>query len=603
MKYYLQNLLLSNDAGKEETKDMYYRGNQMHFDLEDKAYRINKSECAEFFTYFNSFSIEKWKKYTCVEKVKIEVELKGEGTIDVFGHYIVDNNINKEWIGQYYFKKRRREKIEIEIPNGVQSSVIAFQVVANEDTKLYAGAYTTEIPEEMLNEVNIVLATTTFKKEDYVIKNADMLKHTVFQDEELKEHFRWHIIDNGCTLDKSEVENEFIKVYNNANVGGSGGFAKGMLTVKDASFQTTHVLLMDDDVRFLPESFTRLYKLLSLIKDKYKSYFISGAMLEMSQQNIQHEYVGILDENGQHGPAKQRFDLNLWDAVIRNEKILSDESNYYAGWWYCCVPITTATMSNLPLPFFIRGDDVEYSIRNEAKFITMNGISIWHQGFGNKFSAAMELYQVHRNDLILQAMNPVVHDSKIIERIKILFWEEIYKFNYIGASFLLDSVEDYMKGPEYIESLNGEECMKNKLQQDNKLVDIPQEVQSRLDYSKLHEYIQLTGIRKKFYDHTCNGQKRVNITKKGSYNFIPYGWGYNPEKLCGYETIYAIDTYRNQCVVFRKDNKKFNELSERYEKLFTQYKESYQDVNSSYNQVVKKWTSEKFWEKYLIAQK
>ena len=36
-----------------------------------------------------------------------------------------------------------------------------------------------------------------------------------------------------------------------------------------------------------------------------------------------------------------------------------------------------------------RGDDVEFSIANNAKFITMNGICIWHMGFAAKFNMAM----------------------------------------------------------------------------------------------------------------------------------------------------------------------------------------------------------------------
>ena len=40
------------------------------------------------------------------------------------------------------------------------------------------------------------------------------------------------------------------------------------------------------------------------------------------------------------------------------------------------------------------------------KFITMNGICVWHMGFTLKFNYFMEYYQVFRNFLIEEACNP-----------------------------------------------------------------------------------------------------------------------------------------------------------------------------------------------------
>lgn len=67
---------------------------------------------------------------------------------------------------------------------------------------------------------------------------------------------------------------------------------------------------------------------------------------------------------------------------------------------------------------FYSGDDVEFSIANHAKFITMNGICIWHMGFVTKFNMPMEFYQVHRNSLIIQAASGVTPEVDYMERIK-----------------------------------------------------------------------------------------------------------------------------------------------------------------------------------------
>ena len=108
-------------------------------------------------------------------------------------------------------------------------------------------------------------------------------------------------------------------------------------------------------------------------------------------------------------PKNRKLDINY--------KIYEDKENMYAGWWYCCIPVSKMDINKLPLPLFIRGDDVEYSIANHAKFITLNGICIWHMGFTTKYNPAMELYQVHRNSLIIQATSDVTPEVDFIERI------------------------------------------------------------------------------------------------------------------------------------------------------------------------------------------
>ena len=77
-----------------------------------------------------------------------------------------------------------------------------------------------------------------------------------------------------------------ISIVPNPNVGGAGGFARGMLEALAGG--ATHVLLMDDDVHVSPESFKRTYNLLSLVKNCYKQAFLNGAMLSLEEPNLQY---------------------------------------------------------------------------------------------------------------------------------------------------------------------------------------------------------------------------------------------------------------------------------------------------------------------------
>ena len=243
-------------------------------------------------------------------------------------------------------------------------------------------------------------------KEEYITKNIQTLRDKVFFDgSEMKEHLFVNVIDNGRTLNAETLNTDNIKIYPNMNVGGAGGFTRGMIESLEMERKPTHVLLMDDDVLLMEESLFRTYFLLRILRPEYEEYFLSGAMFDYDHRQIQYEDIGYVHpEDGSYGPLKDRMDMCKLENLLRNEEMASRTKNEsYAGWWYCCIPMPLIEKNGLPLPVFVRGDDVEFSIRNKAKFLTLNGISIWHVGFAGKFNAAMELYQVHRNSLIIQA--------------------------------------------------------------------------------------------------------------------------------------------------------------------------------------------------------
>ncbi len=524
----------------------------------------------------------------------------GTFTIDLFGHYGErKSDIKKEWLGSYDFVLQERTQIVLPYPVEMRSTVAAFQIRTSEKTFIYDAYYAAEVEEDKISSPYIALITTTFRKESYINRNISLLKKHLFSDPVYAPSFFWDIVDNGGTLPEQTDYDQNIRVFHNKNTGGAGGFARGMIEALKQPERPTHILLMDDDVIFSPESFKRIYKLLSIMRPQYQNYFISGAMLNMGQPNIQHEDVGILDPFGAHGPAKPRYDLNKWDSVILNETMLPADVHQYSGWWFCCIPGTKVDMDNLPMPFFVRGDDVEYSIRSHTGFLTMNGICIWHEGFENKFSGALELYQVHRNDLVIQAIHKEMSDIPVVKRIQDLFWQEMYKFNYKGAALLLDAVEDYLKGPEYIMGLDGRQCMQDKREKDNQLFDITAEVEKLIDYENLYVYKPLGKLIKFLYDYSCNGHRIPLISLRRKKGIIPYGWGYYQRKQCFTRVNYAIDPINHKYAIYRRSDRLFRELKQRYKLVMKEYEENNARVAESYRARSKEMRSGPFWEKYL----
>ena len=155
---------------------------------------------------------------------------------------------------------------------------------------------------------------------------------------------------------------------------------------------------MDDDIDLDTSVLERTYGLLCGLKDDYKESFLSGAMLRMHTPYIQHENTAYWRKIRLHSFGK---DWNLTDnqVLINNEKI-PDIDNQYGAWWYCCIPLERIEKIGLPLPIFIKGDDMEYGIRNNRKILHLNGIGVWHEAFENK-SSVLTNYLSDRNMLII----------------------------------------------------------------------------------------------------------------------------------------------------------------------------------------------------------
>jgi len=625
VKFKIQNLILGYNKSLNEHRDMMYRGNSdinFKYNKIKSAYYFEPGTFAEFFTYFNSFSYAKWIKYTNVSSVYLQLRCQGSFRITMFGHYRDGNEIGKEMYEEHIFRLTEMTDIRIPVPKDSKAEVIGFQFdVLPPDSTINAyyasrkektdpnmyiecGGWYTDINGELINDVNISIATTTFKKEDYITRNIDVLERELFYSgEPAAKHFHLKIVDNGRTLDPEEYSSEHIAVYPNDNVGGAGGFTRGMIESLDYEpFKATHVLLMDDDVMVMPEAFIRTYSLLALVKPEYDERYVSGAMLYYERMNIQHEDVGYVHEDGSYGPNKPIMDMNLWDSVFRNDEDIEFHKNSYAGWWYCCVPVKKIRDTHMPVPLFIRGDDVEFSVANNAEFLTLNGICIWHKGFANKFNANLELYMVHRNSLIIQAMSGICQDIDFIERIDGFFKSNLCRLAYNNCELLLDAIEEFSMGPDFMNTPQGEKIMKSHAAKNEKMQEASLVYDGPIDFGRVYwrEEDQLTDEQKMLYEATYNGQTLPDeFLKKGVTAVIAYDWFDDPAKQYMAEQILAVNPFDHTVCMRKRDKERFEELIDRYTRVMKFYKENKDDIEAQYRKAAKTLQSQSFWRKYL----
>ena len=349
-------------------------------------------------TYFNSLTIEKWAKYTKVSKVRLTLSLQGKFNVSLCWKQKISERYVERELKNITVDADDRTQIMLEYPEETRG-MFYFRIEAIEKGgKFFGGYYATEIQEEEIRPVKLGIVICTYKREKYVCDNIRLMNQDIIEnpDSPLYGRVEVFISDNGKTLKEYGLTSDKVHIFPNKNAGGAGGFTRGLIEILRCPEKgITHALLMDDDVVIDTSSLLRTAVILSLLKEEYASAFIGGAMLRSDQRNIQVE-SGASWNAGSLVALKANLDLRLWQSCLINEQ---EEYREYNAWWYCCFPMELVRADNLPLPVFIRGDDLEYGLRNMKTLILMNGICVWHEPFENKYSSFLEYYII-RNRLI-----------------------------------------------------------------------------------------------------------------------------------------------------------------------------------------------------------
>ena len=407
-------------------------------------------------TYFNSFSFVKWTKYTGIKEIRLRLKLQGSVEVRLISKTIEkDYRLHQEEISREEFWDVR-EEIVLPLNGKDNSTLLAFEITALEDTVFYGGSYET-MQEVETSPCRIAIDICTFKREVFVERNMTMLIDYLIENEHstLFHDLYVYIQDNGQTLDKEKIESDYITITPNRNTGGVGGFTRGMLNVlrdkEEKGF--THILIMDDDAVINPYAIEKTAALIRLLLPEYRDITVGGALFLLDTPYIQFE-CGASWNRGRIISNYSVMDMRNPYMPVRTE--MEDVENKYVGWWYCCMPLSLITEDNLPLPVFIHRDDTEYGMRAcTGGFVTMNGIGVWHEAFDDKITGVTEYYNV-RNDLITNAIHYPDDNPKILlKNIGNTMTRNIMKLRYKYACMNLRGLEDFLRGIDWLEAQDG----------------------------------------------------------------------------------------------------------------------------------------------------
>lgn len=303
-----------------------------------------------------------------------------------------------------------------------------------------------------MNTVCMALIICTYHRKDFLEANIRQLSASEFfnqGDEKYYKRLYVYIVDNGS--DFEPLNGPYLHIVRNAeNNGGSGGFQRGLEEVRKSDIEFTHVIFMDDDVRFETESFYILYDYLLQADASDRDRPVAGRMLCMDKPNIQYTAAEIWNGgNIQH--VEHMRDLSVFP--FESGKVERNSGADYGGWWFCCFPMSFAKNNDV-LPFFLHCDDVEYGLRCGKPPVIIEGVHVWHETYDKRMAPIM-LYYDTRNPLYVNQIYGLGAATDCI------FSDWKSRISYYHASkdwlseyYTISALNDFLKGMGWLKKVD-----------------------------------------------------------------------------------------------------------------------------------------------------
>lgn len=425
-------------------QEMYVRllNDKVWGPIQSKVLTFERGGMASFDTYFNSVSVQVWKKNTTVNDISLRIEGAGRFWIRIGLH---QECCNSRWLQEQEVVISASEPAVIPINSWGKliNGMIYFSVTSLEEGAISGGAFFTKTAPKKV--VNLGIVITHFNRKHYVLPAMARIQKELLQDLRFKDNINLIVVDNSRNI--SPEESCGATVIANENLGGSGGFMRGLLYLKDHG-EFTHCLFMDDDASCEIESIRRAYSIMSFATDKKAA--ISGSLLRENHTHVIHEKTAHFSK-GQYFQNKHGLDMiNVNDLLRANNDELAPRSRdcaEYGGWWFFLFEIASAEYC--VFPFFVRGDDIQFSIINKFRIISDNGISCWGEDFHHKESP-LTRYLALRATILLSLFHEKLSVRTAIIHICLPWWlRTILSYNYASAKACTLALEHITNGPDF----------------------------------------------------------------------------------------------------------------------------------------------------------
>ena len=376
--------------------------------------------------FLDAFYLRYWRELTGLETLSLHLEVSGCGSVRI-RHRHPDG---RDSVAREVAVAGGRRRLSLEIPRADPAQDGVLELDCDDELVILDGAWVTfDAPRR---DVRLAIVICSFNKPEAVMANLQRLTGATA---------RVIVVHQGdCELTAPDG----VEVVRQGNYGGTGGFTRGILAALDGD--ATDVLLLDDDVSVDPDLPARLRSLLAHLT---RSTTIGGQMLDLFKPTVlaaSHETVDL-------GRLKLRNPMRDTDISGPDAPALfaRRHDGDYNGWWCCCIP-ADALRASLPLPMFVRHDDVEYGLRTTrsgSRLVTMPGIFVWHEPFESKMKLWYAYYD-RRNMMVIGALHGAASGRRLAALFLADCWEALTVHRYDICWAVCRAARDFLAGPAVV---------------------------------------------------------------------------------------------------------------------------------------------------------
>lgn len=424
-----------------------------------RRYRVRPGRRVSFGSYFNAFPAGYWRHWTITETVRLQVRTTGSGTLHIYKSNAAGAS---QQVLHVQLDGAQTRVHDLSLTTFGDGGYYWFDLVGGaEGLVLEEAAWL--VPDQGRARGTVTLAVTTFNRPDYCVRTIA----TVADDPELRAVLDEMVVvdqgdrkvrDEGGYRTTAERMGGQLRVLDQANLGGSGGFARGMYEAL-ARGVSDYVVLLDDDVILETESIVRMAAFADLCR---RPTIIGGHMFDLNNRDALHSFGERINRAtwqwGLLGPGHEdnhRFgDQGLRETAWMHERCDVD----YNGWWMSLIPTSVVRQIGLALPVFIKWDDAEYSLRaaeHGVSTVSLPGACLWHVSWTDKDDlVGWQAYFHARNRMITGLMySPFDRGAGLVPASWRADLKHLVSMQYYTASGRIMGLKDVLDGPEHLHDL------------------------------------------------------------------------------------------------------------------------------------------------------
>lgn len=485
----LQRVIVARQADPLDVRALYVDEDasnpQRSHPVTRTAVRIPAQSEVSFAAYFNAFPASYWRRWSVLDEVVLRLTIEGSCRVDVYRsksdgtpvHVTGEIVTGEPGLGGGAGEAGIGSTAMAGASAGVGASASAsaasvlefrLELAPFTDGGWYWFDVTTEDSPALLRdsgwyapvpapgEASVAIGITTFNRPDDCVATlaaigSDELLLAAVDTVLVADQGERKVRDAAGFAEAAAGLGERLRIHDQPNLGGSGGFARAMYETL-TSTGARRLLLMDDDIVVEPDAILRA---VALQRFAERPMLVGGQMLSLQARSVLQSMGEVVDRyvmRWRMAPHCEHDHDFAREPLRQSAKLHRRIDVDYNAWWMCLIPREVVERVGLALPLFIKWDDAEYGLRAAAAgypTATVPGVAVWHMPFSDKDDVTdWQAYFHLRNRLVAATMHGCDPSGRglVKETLRITL-KHLLSLEYSTVALQQQAIEDFCMGP------------------------------------------------------------------------------------------------------------------------------------------------------------